>query len=72
MREGQLFLDANRSKVKPFEGAIPFPEIQSVETREKTIFYHRAPIWLGAAGAAVIALIWYPLFFSGSGLGGHY
>jgi len=64
--KGELFLNEKRTETKPIEVEIPFSEITSIETRDKTIFHPTGPIILGTAGLALILIIG---FILGGGIG---
>ena len=65
--KGKLFLNDQRTEMKPFEGEVAFNQIKFIETIHKSIFYYTGPILFGAA---TLFIIFIAIVLQGRGFGG--
>jgi hypothetical protein len=65
--KGTIISQDGQSIDKPFKGTIPFPQIDLIETHEKTVFYYSGYYIFGAAAAAFAILV--IITFGGRGVG---
>ena len=55
--KGEVFVNESRTESRRIEEDIPFEEVKSLETRERTIFYYSGPIVMGIVAFFLLIIL---------------